>query len=173
MSLWEWVEHTPSTISGPDFGVMLGGLHAILATYEAPLPTLVGPLTDIATALERSDDPVLHRAAEELVPLALTWPRRPLHGDAHTGNVLMTPAGPRWTDFEDVCVGPVEWDLASLTLTDEAINAYPGALDEGRLEDCRDLRRLQVLASLLVGDFDAANLRSTLATKLERRTPRR
>ncbi|WP_167736050.1 aminoglycoside phosphotransferase family protein [Nocardioides sp. 503] len=169
VSLWEWVEHTPSTVSGSDFGVMLGGLHAILATYEAPLPTLVGPLTDIATALERFDDPVLHRAAAELVPLALTWPLRPLHGDAHTGNVLVTPAGPRWTDFEDVCVGPVEWDLASLTLADDAINAYPGTLDQGRLEDCRDLRRLQILSGLLVGGFTEPALRDSLVAKLQRR----
>jgi hypothetical protein len=29
----------------------------------------------------------------------------------------MTPDGPLWTDFEDVCVGPVEWDMASMTIT--------------------------------------------------------
>ena len=155
VSLWRWVEHEPGTVWGTDFGTMLGELHAALANYEAHLPPLVGPLTDIATALSRTDDRVLHRAAEELVPLALSWPRRPLHGDAHTGNVLLTRDGPLWTDVEDVCVGPVEWDLASLTLDDEAVDAYPGRIDPHRLEECRDLRRLQVIASLLVGEFDA------------------
>ncbi|MFA6300386.1 MAG: aminoglycoside phosphotransferase family protein [Nocardioides sp.] len=169
VSLWRWVEHEPSTVSATDFGTMLGDLHATLTAYEADLPPLIGPLTDIATALTRSDDRVLHRAAEVLVPLALSWPRRPLHGDAHTGNVLMTPTGPCWTDFEDVCSGPVEWDLASLTVTDEAVDAYPGHIDRTRLEECRDLRRLQVLASLLVGGFDEPALYGSLVAALQRR----
>ena len=148
---------------------MLGHLHAALASYDADLPPLVGPLTDIATALARSDDRVLHGAAEALVPLALSWPRRPLHGDAHTGNVLLTSTGWRWTDFEDVCAGPVEWDLASMTVTDAALAAYPGHLDPTRLEECRDLRRLQILASLLVGDLDEASLHDTIVSSLRRR----
>ena len=68
VSLWSWVEHAPGTVSGTDFGTMLGDLHAALASYDADLPPLVGPLTDIATALARSDDRFLHRAAAQLVP---------------------------------------------------------------------------------------------------------
>lgn len=143
----------------------------VVAPWTDPgeLPTLVGPLTDIATALTVSSDATLHRAAAELVPLAESWPRRPLHGDAHTGNVLMTPDGPRWTDFEDVCVGPVEWDLASMTITVEALAAYPGPIDRPRLDDCRDLRRLQILASLLVGGYDEPALHQKLVTHLDQR----
>ncbi len=126
MSLWDWADHDSGVVSAADFGTMLGQLHVTLASYPRDLPPLVGPLTDISTALTVSSDPALHRAADELLPLALSWPRRPLHGDAHTGNVLTTPSGPRWTDFEDVCVGPVEWDLASTTITDDALAAYPG-----------------------------------------------
>ena len=36
-----------------------------------------------------------------------------LHGDAHLGNVFITDAGPVWSDFEAVCRGPLEWDLAN------------------------------------------------------------
>ncbi len=169
VSLWHWADHDSSEVSGADFGAMLGRLHDALASYPGDLPTLVGPLTDITTALNISSDPTLHRAAAELLPLALSWPRRPLHGDAHTGNVLVTPSGPLWTDFEDVCVGPVEWDLASMTVTDDALDAYPGHIDRTRLADCRDLRRLQVLASLLVGVHDDAALRTSLRTHLDRR----
>lgn len=142
-----------------------------MASYPGDLPPLVGPLTDISTALAVSSDATLHRAAAELVPLALSWPRRPLHGDAHTGNILMTPEGPRWTDFEDVCAGPVEWDLASMTITQDALAAYPGVVDPSRLDDCRDLRRLQVLASLLVGGFDEPALYEALVAHLDRRRP--
>ena len=36
---------------------------------------------------------------------------RPLHGGCHMGNVLETSGGFLWTDFENVCMGPIEWDL--------------------------------------------------------------
>jgi thiamine kinase-like enzyme len=48
-------------------------------------------------------------AAEPLPPL------RPIHGDAHLGNVLWAPQGPLWTDFENLCAGPVEYDLACVS----------------------------------------------------------
>jgi thiamine kinase-like enzyme len=170
VSLWEWAEHDSSEVSPAQFGAMLGPLHDALASYSDDLPALAGPLTDIATALDMSSDATLHRAAAELVPLALSWPRRPLHGDAHTGNVLMTPDGPRWTDFEDVCVGPVEWDLASMTIKEEALAAYAGPIDRARLADCRDLRRLQILASLLVGGYDEVVLYERLVKHLDQRS---
>jgi Ser/Thr protein kinase RdoA (MazF antagonist) len=171
VSLWHWVDHDDRHVSSAEFGAMLGPLHEALASYPGNLPPLVGPLTDIATALTASSEPTLHRAAAELVPLALSWSRRPLHGDAHTGNVLVTPSGPRWTDFEDVCLGPVEWDLASMTITDDALAAYAGPIDRTQLADCRDLRRLQVLASILVGDYDEPALYDNLVTHLNQRSP--
>lgn len=39
---------------------------------------------------------------------------RPLHGDAHLGNVLVTGSGVLWMDLDDVCTGPLEWDVACL-----------------------------------------------------------
>lgn len=169
VSVWTWTEHTAGEIDQAMFGGMLRELHAALDGYRGDLPVLVGPITDATAALSLSDDPVLHEAAAELLPLAATWPRRPLHGDAHTGNVLLTPAGPRWTDFEDVSVGPVEWDLASATITDEAVAAYPGPIDRTRLADCRDLRRLQILAGVLTDDIQDSKLYDGLVAALRRR----
>ena len=40
---------------------------------------------------------------------------RTLHGEPHDGNWLMTSSGLRWIDFEAVCSGPLEWDLAFLS----------------------------------------------------------
>jgi hypothetical protein len=37
-----------------------------------------------------------------------------LHGGPHSYNVLATPAGLRWIDFETCCRGPLEADLAYL-----------------------------------------------------------
>ena len=42
----------------------------------------------------------------------LDVPLQPVHGDAWLGNVLRTPGGPVWTDFELLCLGPRELDLA-------------------------------------------------------------
>ncbi|HEY0803631.1 MAG TPA: phosphotransferase [Pseudonocardiaceae bacterium] len=58
----------------------------------------------------------------------------PLHGDAHPGNLLHTPNGPVWTDFEDAWRGPIGWDLACLELTSRldghvAVASYPGVPD--------------------------------------------
>jgi hypothetical protein len=171
VSLWEWREpqRHPQPVPPMVFGRLLHELHDALQGYDADLPVLVGPLTDIATAIRLSDDVVLHEAAARLLPLALTWPRRPLHGDAHTGNVLSTRSGLCWIDLEDVCAGPVEWDLASRTLTAEYVDAYPGAVERGRLEDCRDLRSLQVLATILTDDLQDATLYEEICGRLRRR----
>ncbi len=166
VTLWCWVEHLPCVVDQRTFGELLHDLHSSLAEYDAPLPLLAGPLTDIEAALHLSDHAVLHAAAAVLLPLARTWPRRPLHGDAHTGNVLLTPAGWRWTDFEDVCVGPVEWDLASRTVTAEAVDAYPGQVHLVRLEQCRALRHLQVLAGVLTDDVQDGSLHDELVSAL-------
>lgn len=169
VSLWHWLEPVPGPVPADVYGPLLKGLHDLLDHYDADLPVLVGPLTDIATALRTSKDCVLHEAAARLVPLALTWPQRPLHGDAHTGNVLNTSAGPRWMDFEDVCAGPVEWDLASRSLDANYVDAYPGEIDRDRLEDCRDLRCLQILAGILTDDIQDASLYDDVTARLCRR----
>ena len=39
---------------------------------------------------------------------------QPLHGDAHLGNVLQIASGPLWSDLENVCAGPREYDVACL-----------------------------------------------------------
>jgi len=47
--------------------------------------------------------------------------RQALHGEPHLGNVLRTRDGPRWIDLEDVCVGPLEWDVAFLPTDVESL----------------------------------------------------
>ncbi len=155
LTLWPYVEAQPGTASQRQFATLLFDLHAHLVRYPGELPLLAGPFTDIESALGRSNDATLHRAAARLLPEARRWPRHAVHGDAHGGNVLSTSAGFRWIDLEDACLGPLEWDFASLTITEDAIAAYPGHLDRALIERCRQLRRLQVLASILIGDVDS------------------
>src|SRR5262249_20803452 len=64
-----------------------------------------------------------------------------IHGDPHLGNVLMSSSGPRWTDWESACIGPLEWDLTCLP--EAALSAVP-AVNAVLLAVLRDLRSLCV-----------------------------
>ena len=77
------------------------------------------PAGDLAALRE-----VHARLAGERVPAG-----RPIHGDAHFRNILWAQEGPLWTDLENACSGPVEYDLAALAWrgvdgTEEALAAY-------------------------------------------------
>jgi hypothetical protein len=168
VTFWPWLEPRTVRISQRQFAALLFDLHEHLDDYDGELPVLVGPLTDVEAALRLSDDEVLHQAAARLLPEARDWPRRPLHGDAHIDNLLSTAGGHLWLDFEDACLGPLEWDFASRTITDDAIAAYPRDLDPHLLQSCRQLRRLQILAAVLTSDIDpeAESLRHELRKAL-------
>jgi len=78
-----------------------------------------GPLRDfdprpealrVADFVENDAASVLRDAATRLqLPAAMS--RQPLHGDAHFENVLLDGV---WQDFDEVCFGPREWDVASM-----------------------------------------------------------
>jgi hypothetical protein len=70
-----------------------------------------------------------------------------LHGEPHPGNVLNTTLGPLFIDFETVCRGPVEFDLAHVP--DAVSDRYPG-VDRELLGECRAL----VLAMVAAWRFD-------------------
>ena len=64
------------------------------------------------------------RHAEILAGLdGIGGPELVLHGDAHPGNLLWTPAGWLWTDLEETCRGPRAFDLAVLVRGQDAADA--------------------------------------------------
>jgi hypothetical protein len=81
---------------------------------------------------------------------------RPLHGDAHFYNVMESERGTVWIDLEDGCLGPAEWDLATLQTAArrlgqdlpwrEAAAAYGRAPDRDLLELMIELRGVYVAA---------------------------
>jgi thiamine kinase-like enzyme len=94
--------------------------------------------------LTRQDIDWLRVELDALTPAVFesSLPAQPLHGDASIGNLLRTGSGLAWNDFEDVCTGPVAWDVAGLVasasarghgakFTDELLAAYgePGVED--------------------------------------------
>jgi thiamine kinase-like enzyme len=84
-----------------------------------------------------------------------------VHGDAHIGNVLATDRGPVWTDWEDVFLGPVEFDLACLRskadlfgeereAIDAMLSAYDGRYAPDLVRDLQLVRNVQVIPWLAV-----------------------
>lgn len=66
---------------------------------------------DLAFLLERCDE-----VAGRLATLELPSAPSLLHGDAHLGNLIPSPAGPVLCDFDSSSYGPPEWDLTPLAV---------------------------------------------------------
>jgi hypothetical protein len=155
VTFWPYVPHEPGAAPSPErFGALLRELHTALAGYPGGLAYLGTPYDDIAvmlggavpglTAEERA---ATSRAFEKLRAELGEGPGRPLHGDAHPRNLMSTPGGWLWNDFEDTCAGPVEWDLACMVGTRRldgraAVTAYGRDPDDPRIAVLRELRDL-------------------------------
>jgi aminoglycoside phosphotransferase (APT) family kinase protein len=168
ISFWTYVEPDPDrTPIASDCSAMLFDLHAVLRTYPGKLPILGAD--DIPRGLEllgqtdevlsKSDVELLRASAERLRSL---WEvpgedAQPLHGDAHPGNLISTrDGGLVWIDFEDVCLGPVEWDLA--TMMDPGAVAAHHRPDPKVLARCTELRALQVALCLVAFHEDFGDI---------------
>jgi aminoglycoside phosphotransferase (APT) family kinase protein len=157
-TFWTYVPHDRQHVWRPaEFGPLLAELHAAMRDCPVELPTepLLSDVPLVLARLRSVGDPVLTGSdmaalAEDAARLSaeLTGKPVPLHGDAHPGNLLATPDGPVWTDFEDAWRGPVEWDLACLASTGRldgkaAVAAYP--FDPDALGPFLAARQLHVL----------------------------
>jgi Ser/Thr protein kinase RdoA (MazF antagonist) len=157
VGLWHHEPHDPShAMSLADVAARLFDLHTALADFDGDLPRL-GPCEDLERgfALLRGvvTEPALAvmRAENERLGRALAdFPVQPVHGDAHPGNLLATPSGLMWNDFEDAWLGPLGWDLACLATSTRvdgaaAVAAYPGSVPAEELATCVELRKLYAM----------------------------
>ena len=150
ISVWPFVDHRPATDEDAAVGgAALKRIHAALASYEGALPPYHEAVAGCAALAE--DEGAMAAARPQdlrfLADLVRTGLERlpsdreswvALHGDAHLGNLMITPGGPIWADFEAACRGPLEWDL----LTRPAAFLTPfGRLDADLLEELGALRR--------------------------------
>lgn len=155
VSFWRYVE--PAHQNLPDSataGQLLAVLHQAMRGYPNALPLLAPPLEDIPRSIAQiearkvlpAEDIALLRETFQALSARLTpealGPLQPIHGDAHVYNLIATKDGWLWNDFEDVCLGPVAWDLASLDTDGSALAAYPNAPTAETLSLFRELRRL-------------------------------
>ncbi|GAA1876003.1 hypothetical protein GCM10009836_66630 [Pseudonocardia ailaonensis] len=115
LTLWEYVEILPDRPDPETAGRALARLHAAAAGVPG-LPWLAAADRQTAEALERVPGAPAWLREEHAAVLAELRGSEPvvLHGDAHAGNLLLTPRGPLWTDLEETSLGPPEWDLATL-----------------------------------------------------------
>jgi hypothetical protein len=127
MTFWKFVshdEHAPAP-EPRELGHALRSLHTALADYPGDL----APLREIRDWLERllgelhpspeltrRDIDWLRHQLEALTPAVFdsSLPAQALHGDVSMSNLLRTDRGLVWNDLEDVCAGPVAWDVAGL-----------------------------------------------------------
>ena len=148
MTMWKFVPHDEQAPPPEprELGRSLRALHEALAGFTGDLAPLSGIrdwLADLLAQL-RTSRPELRTELDALTPTVFesSLPAQALHGDVSVGNLLRTDGGLLWNDFEDVCTGPVEWDVAGLVAsararghgaeyTDELLAAYG---DVGDLE---------------------------------------
>ncbi|MFK0246273.1 phosphotransferase family protein [Amycolatopsis azurea] len=150
VTLWHYTPHEPGhTLSPSEVAVSLARVHDALADYPGELPEL-GPVRELRTLLDRNGSllgdaaPRLHEELERVAAALPSDDVRPLHGDAHRGNVVATAAGPCWLDFEDTWRGPLGWDLGVLYAEAgrATLDAYPAEVAPESLEPFIALRRL-------------------------------
>jgi hypothetical protein len=174
MTFWQLIEEIPSE---PDMVRRIGQtarLHAALREYDgdlefwAPFGTYI---PDGLAALERMPELLsavdLQRAQREWAVIAPVLTSQdefeqtfsgvdiqPIHGDAPYYNMITTPDGDLWSDFELVTLGAIESDLAMVG--PEGISAYNAAaatlglrpVDERVLRVTEAAGRLAVVAVL-------------------------
>ncbi|WP_020500689.1 phosphotransferase [Sciscionella marina] len=142
-TFWTFHQLVGGTPGPGEMRTGIAAMHAALSGYEGDL-TGLGPLADLRLGLERLDwsdqeRVIIDTKIERFARLLAELPAQPLHGDAHSGNALVTTQGLVWTDFEDSWRGPVEWDHAVA-----ALGAVPvGPPQRGAAVDqCSALRAL-------------------------------
>lgn len=181
ISLWNYVEHTPGeTISLRQAAPLLRELHAVLENYPGDLPYLVSMLEEIPRwlrylqvnrGLSATDMMLLRESQWRLVQILNKFHARfqPLHGDAQPRNLLKTPRGLFWTDFEDACRGPVAWDIACLVRQGGDPDGFETALAAYGSDHGRDLSWDDLKPYIDARDLEAVVWLQVLATRFPER----
>lgn len=94
----------PTRASLPNYMQSLDSARSRLADPDG-LPALLAPDRRLLAA-------AFDRLQSELKELVSSKDFPVIHGEPHSGNVLMVAGEPSFIDFETACTGPVEWDLA-------------------------------------------------------------
>ena len=119
VTFWEWVPPDGELPTIRQLAAMLRRLHALPAPqFELPHFDPLGRV-DALLAADGAVDPdcvsYLRDECERLTlayrHLAFDLPLGPIHGDAHTGNLICSNGRVVLLDFETFALGPREWEL--------------------------------------------------------------
>ncbi len=119
VSFWHTVTGGDPVPTHVDLARLLAAFHAAdncpceLASFD-PLKTAQTRLAQADGVPDSDRDFLQSRCAElneQLPHLAFALPRGPIHGDAHTNNLLTDRGQVVLLDFESAAIGPREWDL--------------------------------------------------------------
>jgi Ser/Thr protein kinase RdoA (MazF antagonist) len=143
-SAWVEIEGPTEPRDAQRLGLALRRLHEALAEFPGELGGMLDLLEDIERLrLQLPPSPEADSLGERLFALTASvfdssLPTQPLHGDASLSNLLRTPLGLLWNDFEDV-----HWDVAGYAMALEnrgAEAAFVGrALDAYGWDQAQDL----------------------------------
>ncbi len=154
VTLWTYYEPVTPHVSPVDCAKALELLHVGMRKVDVPSPRFTDRITEAEGIVADPDrSPELADADRVFLSGRLASLRRAieergaveqlLHGEPHPGNVLSTKNGPLFIDLETCCRGPVEFDLAHVP---EAVCEYYPNIDQGLLEECRQLVLAMVAA---------------------------
>ncbi len=138
VTLWRWIDADPGPPPTPaEAARSLRVLHAGLAEYPGELPSFAETARELDVLLERrppgpEDEPLREELARLRPGIRTAGTVQPLHGDVSLSNVLREHGRLLWNDLEDVCIGPVSWDLTGLTWKGparEVLAAYGDRVD--------------------------------------------
>ncbi|CAL99423.1 phosphotransferase enzyme family protein [Saccharopolyspora erythraea] len=167
-TLWRSVPDTGARPTGAHLGRLLRRVHSL------PRPTTLPewrPMEDVrrrlfdAEELDSDDRYFLEQRCDDveqrLDALRFPLPRGVVHGDAHLGNLIVTPGGPVLCDLDSLCVGPPEWDLTPMAVGRLRLGHPPERYEElaraygfdllawEGFQVLRDLRELKITVSVL------------------------
>lgn len=126
VTFWRFIESACAPVETLDLAVMLRRLHTLPVPADLelppfqPMPKVEARLRQLPSGAHTADDIAFLRSRHkqltaEYEGLTFELPRGPIHGDAHTGNLMRASDGEvLLIDFEDFAVGPREWDLSVL-----------------------------------------------------------
>ena len=154
VTLWVYYQPVTAPDSPRDYAQALAQLHAGMRTADLASPRFTDRIAeaqdiaadpDLSPELAGADRELLGGRLADLRQTvdSLGAPEQLLHGEPHPGNVLGTRQGSVFIDFETICRGPVEFDLAHVP---EAVCTYYPGVDRELLDVCRQLVLAMVAA---------------------------
>jgi aminoglycoside phosphotransferase (APT) family kinase protein len=155
IDMWTYYEPLgPPELLPANYASALERLHAGMQRVDVATQHFTDRVAEAQRLVASRDlSPALADADRELLTNTLGSLRRTicdrgaaeqlLHGEPHPGNVLNTKDGLVFIDFETLCHGPVEFDVAHVP---EAVSEYYPGADKELLGECRGLVLAMVAA---------------------------